>query len=62
MSTFGFIAAALMPIPYVLYKFGPQIRARSKYTQVMPAGMMKHSRDEETMVRDRQGNDMTNRI
>lgn len=30
-SLLGFIALALIPIPFVLYKFGPTIRAKSKF-------------------------------
>jgi MFS family permease len=30
-SLLGFVTVALLPIPWVLYKFGPQIRARSEY-------------------------------
>ena len=33
MSTFGFIAAALMPLPFLLYKWGPELRAKSKYNR-----------------------------
>ncbi|KIW43435.1 uncharacterized protein PV06_04541 [Exophiala oligosperma] len=31
-SLFGFVTIAMMPIPWVLYKFGPRIRSRSSYT------------------------------
>lgn len=30
-SLLGFVTIALMPIPWVLFKFGRPIRARSKY-------------------------------
>ena len=30
-SLLGFIALALIPIPWVLFKFGPRIRAKSKF-------------------------------
>lgn len=30
-SLLGFIALALIPIPFALYKFGPTIRAKSKF-------------------------------
>ena len=30
-SLFGFIALALMPVPWILFKWGPQIRAKSHY-------------------------------
>jgi MFS family permease len=30
-SLLGFVTVALLPIPWVLYKFGPKIRARSEY-------------------------------
>ena len=33
-SLLGFVAVALLPIPWVLFKFGPQIRAKSKYETV----------------------------
>ena len=35
-SVFGFISIALIPIPLVLFRWGPQIRARSKYDTVGP--------------------------
>ncbi|KAG9253182.1 major facilitator superfamily domain-containing protein [Emericellopsis atlantica] len=31
-SLLGFVALALMPIPWCFYRFGPTIRARSRYT------------------------------
>ncbi|MCJ1396031.1 hypothetical protein MMC18_008918 [Xylographa bjoerkii] len=31
LSLFGFLAAAMMPIPWVLYKWGAQLRMRSKH-------------------------------
>jgi hypothetical protein len=30
-SLLGFISLAMVPIPWVLYKWGPQIRAASKF-------------------------------
>ncbi|KAH7011363.1 major facilitator superfamily domain-containing protein [Ilyonectria destructans] len=33
-SLLGFIALALLPVPWVLFKFGPRIRARSQYETV----------------------------
>jgi MFS family permease len=33
-SLFGFVTVALMPIPWVLYRFGSKIRARSAYQTV----------------------------
>ena len=30
-SLFGFIAAAMVPLPWLLFKFGPSLRASSKY-------------------------------
>ena len=33
-SLLGFIAAALMPVPWVLFKWGPQIRSRSHYDTI----------------------------
>lgn len=33
-SLFGFIAIALTPVPWVLYKWGPQIRAMSHYETI----------------------------
>jgi len=35
LSTFGFISAALLPIPWALFKWGPALRARSKYSRRM---------------------------
>ncbi|KAL8942855.1 MAG: hypothetical protein Q9211_001218 [Gyalolechia sp. 1 TL-2023] len=35
-SLLGFVALALVPIPVVFYKFGPRIRARSKFAPTMP--------------------------
>ena len=34
-SLFGFISAALMPVPFVLFKWGAKLRARSKYNHEM---------------------------
>ena len=31
LSLFGFVTVALLPIPWMFYKFGPQLRAKSKY-------------------------------
>ena len=31
LGTFGFINAALIPIPFILFKYGPTLRMRSKY-------------------------------
>ena len=33
-SLFGFIAVALTPVPWVLFKWGPQIRAKSHYETI----------------------------
>ena len=33
-SLLGFITVALLPIPWVLFKYGPQIRARSIYPTI----------------------------
>lgn len=55
-STFGFISAALIPIPWVLYKFGARLRAASKYTPPIPEGMMKGilGSDEEMQMQEAQ--------
>ncbi|TQS32492.1 hypothetical protein Golomagni_07189, partial [Golovinomyces magnicellulatus] len=34
VSLFGFVTIALVPIPWVLFKYGPTIRARSKYDTI----------------------------
>jgi hypothetical protein len=31
LTILGVISALLVPVPYVFYKYGKQIRARSKY-------------------------------
>ncbi|OCK86071.1 MFS general substrate transporter [Lepidopterella palustris CBS 459.81] len=41
LSLFGFISIALLPIPLVLYKWGPALRTRSRYS----GSMMMKSRD-----------------
>jgi uncharacterized membrane protein YkvI len=33
-SLLGFIALALLPVPWVLFKYGSRIRAKSKYETV----------------------------
>lgn len=33
-SLLGFISSGPMPIPWVLFKYGPQIRTQSKYGTV----------------------------
>jgi len=34
-SILGFVAAAMIPIPFVFYRYGPKIRERSKYAQTL---------------------------
>lgn len=55
-STFGFISAALIPIPWIIYKFGARLRAASKYNPPMPGYMMKGvvGRDEEMQMQEAQ--------
>ena len=38
-SLFGFISAAMLPLPWLLFKWGPQLRARSKYSEGMMNGV-----------------------
>lgn len=33
-SLLGFVALALLPVPWVLFKYGPTIRAKSSYETV----------------------------
>lgn len=33
-SLFGFLTIALLPIPWVLFKYGPRIRVHSRYETV----------------------------
>jgi len=62
VSTFGFISAALAPVPWILYLFGARLRARSKYNPTMPASMMKTvmGRDEEMQIQEMQPQAMPN--
>lgn len=49
-SIFGFIAAGLVVVPFILYRFGPSLRARSRHSGSMMAGgnrKMEHQIDEE---------------
>ena len=39
-STFGFIAAAVMLIPYLIFVFGARLRCRSKYSPMTSSSMM----------------------
>jgi hypothetical protein len=34
VSLLGFISLALLPIPWVIYRFGPRLRVRSRYVQL----------------------------
>ena len=34
-SLLGFLSVLMLPIPWVFYKWGPAIRARSRYPVVM---------------------------
>lgn len=34
LSLFGFVTVALLPIPWIFFKFGPSIRAKSKYDTI----------------------------
>jgi hypothetical protein len=36
-SLLGFVSLALIPVPYVLFKYGAAIRAKSTYTTLTPA-------------------------
>ena len=55
-STFGFISAALIPIPWILYRSGARLRAGSKYGPQMAGSMMKGVlvRDEEMQIQEAQ--------
>ncbi len=33
LSIFGFISIPLIAVPFILYKFGPSLRAKSTYTR-----------------------------
>ena len=33
LGTFGFISLVMIPLPFLLYKFGPSLRAKSRYSQ-----------------------------
>ena len=33
LSVFGFISAAMIPLPFLAYKFGPALRQKSRYSQ-----------------------------
>ena len=35
-SLLGFISLALLPVPYIFFKWGSQIRSKSTYTAVKP--------------------------
>jgi hypothetical protein len=35
LSLFGFISVAMLPIPFILFKWGPSLRARSKHSNTM---------------------------
>lgn len=56
-STFGFISAVLIPLPWLLFKFGPQLRAQSKYNRDMVGSLGAHNSKEADVemqsVRDR---------
>jgi hypothetical protein len=34
MSLFGFVSLALLPVPWLFYKFGILLRQRSAYTEM----------------------------
>ena len=57
-STFGFISAALIPVPWILYKFGARLRAASKYNPAMLGVMMKG--DEEMQMQEAKVQGMEN--
>ncbi|KAI4216628.1 MAG: hypothetical protein LQ351_001117 [Letrouitia transgressa] len=49
-SIFGFIAAGLVVVPFILFRFGPSLRARSRHSGSMMADgnhKMEHQTDEE---------------
>ena len=49
VSTFGFIGAALMAVPWVLYYFGGRLRMRSKYNMGTMNMVMAHDGKDEEM-------------
>lgn len=51
ISTFGFISAALAPIPFIIFLFGGRLRAHSKYNPTMLVSMEQGlDRDEEMQL------------
>ena len=59
-STFGFISAALIPVPWIIYRFGSRLRAASKYNASMPGVMMKSHLDEEMQMQEAEVQGMEN--
>jgi len=47
-SILGFIALAMMPIPFVLTKFGPALRAKSKYLRTKPVPTIPNEKHNES--------------
>ena len=61
-STFGFIAAAMAPLPWLLFKFGPTLRAHSKYgpgARAMQSKMMGHEMMSQGVKEEMHTGDMT---
>lgn len=54
----GGIASVLALVPFVAYIYGPQIRARSKYSRVLMQ-QERDARDEERIQREVKGMDLT---
>ena len=52
MSVFGFFEAAMIPIPFILFKWGFSMRSRSKhgYEQTSTAPMVADDKDLERNV------------
>lgn len=49
-STFGIISGVMIPLPFLLFKFGPRLRARSKYNMMgHPGHKANEFGDEENM-------------
>ena len=43
-GTFGFITILMLPIPFILFRWGPALRARSRFSEPAPQMMRSGSR------------------
>lgn len=56
-STFGFIAVAIAPSPFLFYKYGWRLRQMSRFAPCLDVGLREQVFEEERLEQERKGKD-----